>query len=147
MKVILISILILATSCKSQKKSIVETSNNDKLVLLVQDGYFFTDKIETDVIRDEKALKSFFSKVNKTRKPGIPVPKVDFSKEMILVACMGEQKTAAMPFLKMLEGSKQEQVIGIELKSKSKKTEQITSYPFCVYKMPTSTDKIIFRQL
>ena len=147
MKVILVSILILATSCKNQKNSIQETGSDDKLVLLVQDGYFFTDSMETAVIKDEKTLKSFFSKVNKTRKPGIPVPKIDFSKEMVLVACMGEQRTSEMPFLKMLNGSKEEQIIGIKLESKVKKSEQITSYPFCVYKMPTSANKITFRQL
>lgn len=147
MKVILISILILAASCKNQKNSIQETGNDDKLILLVQDGYFFTDSMETAVIKDEKTLKSFFSKVNKTRKPGIPVPKIDFSKEMVLIACMGEQRTSEMPFLKMLNDSEEELVIGVKLESKVKKTNQITSYPFCVYKMPISSDKITFKQL
>ena len=147
MKVILISLIILTTACKSQKKSVQEIGNDDKLVLLVQDGYFFTDTIETHVIKDEKSLKSFFSEVNKTRKPGIPVPKIDFSTEMVLIACMGAQKTSAMPSLKILNDNKGEKIIGISLESKSKNDEQVTSYPFCVYKMPVSFDKITFKEI
>ncbi len=140
MKIILISILILASSCKGQKNLSQETDDNG-LTPLVQDGYFYTDTMETAVIEDEKALKAFFSRVNKTRKPGIPLPKVDFSQEIVLVVCMGEQQTTAIPYLKMIKNDDKETIIGIKM---DKKSEKATSYPFCIYKMPIVKNNIVF---
>ena len=143
MKIILISILILASSCKSQKNLSHEMDDNG-LTLLVQDGYFYTDTSETAIIKDEKALKAFFSRVNRTRKPGIPLPKVDFSKEVVLIACMGEQKTMAIPYLKVVENKDEETIIEVKMEGKSGRE---TSYPFCVYKMPISENEVLFKQL
>ncbi|MFD2588215.1 hypothetical protein ACFSQJ_14845 [Croceitalea marina] len=141
MKILLISILILASSCKSQKNLSQEIDDNG-LTLLVQDGYFYTDTSETAVIKDEKALKAFFSRVNRTRKPGIPLPKVDFSKELVLIACTGEQKTTALPYLKMAENKDEETIIEVKMEDKS---GQAIAYPFCVYKMPIVKNNIVFK--
>jgi hypothetical protein len=143
MKLVLITILILTTSCKSQK-ALTLANADDRLTLLVQDGYFFTDSLETNVIRDHKSLKSFFSRVNKTRKPGILVPEVDFTKEMVLIACMGEQKVSGLPILSFLEENGEEISIGIEINDLSKNDNSSMSYPFCVYKMPISEKKVNF---
>ncbi len=146
MKIIFISILILASSCKSQKNLSQEIDDNG-LTLLVQDGYFYTDTMETAVIEDEKTLKTFFSRVNKTRKPGLPVPQIDFEKEMVLVVCMGEQKTNEMPYLRFLESNEKEINIAIEMTNTTGKNIYTTSYPFCVYKIPISKHEVVFNKL
>lgn len=146
MKFVLIAIVILTSSCKNQKGLVVADDSQDNLLtLLVQDGYFFTDSLETSVIRDEKTLNSFFARVNRTRKPGLPVPKINFEEELVLVVCMGEQKTAAMANLKLVESDNQKITIGIEMQDEIKNT--LVSYPFCVYKMPASESEIIFKLL
>ncbi|GMN11439.1 hypothetical protein MTsPCn9_09540 [Croceitalea sp. MTPC9] len=148
MKLILIAIIILTSSCKNQKSlAEADIKQDNELTLLVQDSYFFTDTMETSIVRDEKTLKSFFSRVNRTRKPGIPLPKINFEEEIALVVCMGEQKTSAMPFLKLLKDDDQEIKIAIEMKNKSKKEDKVVSYPFCVYKMSISENKIVFKLL
>lgn len=147
MKFVLLALLIVASSCKNQKKLIVTNSVQDnELKLLVKDGYFFTDSIETDVIRDEKTLKLFFSKVNKTRKPGIPLPKINFEEEIALIVCMGEQRGMGLPYLSLLKNENQQLVIGIKME-KSAKGNLSISYPFCVYKMPISKKEITFKKL
>ncbi|WP_350288819.1 hypothetical protein [uncultured Croceitalea sp.] len=146
MKFVLMAIVILTSSCKNQKGLVVtDESQDNSLTLLVQDGYFFTDSIETSVVRDEKTLKSFFARVNRTRKPGLPVPKINFEEEMVLVVCMGEQKTTAMPYLKLIESDNQKIKVGIAVQNETETENTVVSYPFCVYKMPSSESEIIFK--
>ncbi|WP_350291603.1 hypothetical protein [uncultured Croceitalea sp.] len=146
MKFVLIALVILTSSCKNQKGLVVtDESQDNSLTLLVQDGYFFTDSIETSVVRDEKTLKSFFSRVNRTRKPGLPVPKINFEEEMVLVVCMGEQKTTAMPYLDLVARDNQKIKVGIAVQNETETKNTVVSYPFCVYKIPTSEKEIIFK--
>lgn len=147
MKFILLGLVILVSSCKNQKSLIVTDSIQDnELELLVEDGYFFTDSIETDVIRDEKTLKLFFSKVNKTRKPGIPIPKVNFEEEIALIVCMGEQREMGLPYLELVKNGNQQLVIGIKMEKSANGTSNIL-YPFCVYKMPITKKEVIFKEI
>ena len=146
MKVVLLSLFVLAVSCKNGK-AITESNDYDaKLTLLLQDSYFVTDTAETIVVRDAKSLQVFFTRVNKTRKLRLTVPEVDFSKETVLIACMGEQKTNALPRLKVLQENEAELVVGIYLKEEGNTTtNSTTSYPFCVYKTPISNAEVVFK--
>ena len=59
MKVVLLTIFVLAVSCKNGK-AITESNDYDaKLTLLLQDSYFVTDTAETIVVRDAKSLQVF----------------------------------------------------------------------------------------
>lgn len=148
MRVILISILILAVSCKNSKETLDSNNNDDRLTLLLQDSYFVTDSPETNIIRDTKSLKVFFSRVNKTRKPGLSVPEIDFSKDIVLIACMGVKKTSGLPTLKVLQESKDGITVGIHLEEETNsKSNSTTSYPFCVYKTPITKAKVVFKTL
>ncbi|MGB5666541.1 MAG: hypothetical protein WBM53_06820, partial [Maribacter sp.] len=98
MKGLLLVILMIFSSCNCHKKAAMnnegdKNSHNEKLTLLLQDNYSGSDVAETMIITDAKALKSFYSKINRTRKPGLPVPEVDFTQEMILVHCSGLRKS------------------------------------------------------
>ena len=103
MRVLWYGILLAMLSCNGQKKVANQAEANAKaltaigLELLVRDDYSGTDEPESRVITDMKTLKGFFSKVNRTRKPGIPVPEVDFTKEMLLLVCSGERNDGLSP--------------------------------------------------
>jgi hypothetical protein len=145
----LLILLLAILSCNSQKKSSMANSNgesrSDSLVLLVQDNYAPTDAVETMVIRDESALRNFFSKINMTRKPGIPVPEVDFSKEMILIFCAGTQKDAKLPALSISRETEKEVVISTsDIKRIDSTAIRPYASPFSVYKMPATKKKIVF---
>lgn len=150
MKTFLFSILIVFGSCNGQKKAVVENENstdiptNTPLTLLMGEEYSGLSEAETLVITDAKTLKSFFSKINRTRKPGITVPNIDFSKEMVIIACSGEQMSGgSASILYVLEETDSKMVLSTKPENKEKGlgTSAITS-PFRMYTMPV-TDKEI----
>ena len=149
-----LSLLIFAIilSCNGQKKAAMKDNSGmneggEKLTLLLQDNYSGTDVAETLVIRDIKALKRFYSKINRTRKPGLPVPEVDFTKEMILIHCIGEQTNGKQATLFVEEENDSEVIISASIeKSKKSVTSSALISPFSVYKMPLTQKEITFKK-
>lgn len=108
------------------------------MVLIAQDAYSGIEAYEAAVITDAKSLGKFYSRINRTRKPGLPVPEVDFSKEMVVVVCLGEQRGEKAPKLYKTKESENEVSIAIRLNEATNKKEGVTqpiSSPFYVYKM------------
>ena len=138
MKYAIVLMVFFAFSCKSQKQ---QMETDDRLTLLVQDGYFPTESPETQVIKDEKSLRAFFSKVNRTRKPGLPIPEVDFTTHSVLVACMGAMNTDSLPILYLKSETPDEMVISAEIPIENKGSD-VQSYPFCVYSIADEGKKI-----
>jgi hypothetical protein len=144
-------ILLLAIfSCNSQKKSLTVNgkgqSSGDSLVLLVQDNYAPTDSVETLVIRDEAELRQFFTRINMTRKPGIPVPEVDFSKEMVLIFCAGTQKDAKLPPLSIFQETEDKIVVSATEQKLNDSSDLLPFVsPFSVYKMPVTKKEVVFK--
>jgi len=98
----------LVLGCNGQKKVTVEankeeTTSDSPLTLVAQGNYAPTDSAETQVVRSEKDLSVFFRKINMTRKPGIPIPKVDFSKDMVIIYCAGTNGNGMQPSLVVAE--------------------------------------------
>ncbi|UJH67000.1 hypothetical protein [Allomuricauda sp. SCSIO 65647] len=141
-------ILILGMlSCKSQKGRQSIDDSDDGLTLLVQDGYSGIEAFESMVIRDQKTLNGFFAKINRTRKPGIPVPQIDFSKEMVVVICAGEQEGTEMPRLSKVDENAEEIVLAVDNLNPVKDVgTSLISSPFCVYKIPVTDRKITFQK-
>ncbi|WP_435625397.1 hypothetical protein [Flagellimonas sp.] len=139
-------------SCKSQKQSAVDeqTETPSEIVLIDSDEYSNIFEWETQVIRDMKSLAKFYSKINKTRKPGLPVPTIDFSKHTALIVCAGEQK----PNSKMLlsYGKKQDNQLTINIKTDSEKNSKepqitVVTYPFYLYTIPLTDKSIEFQHV
>ena len=149
-----LSLLIFAIilSCNGQKKVPLNNESEvkgsgEKLTLLLEDNYSGSEVEETLVIKDVKALKSFYSKINRTRKPGIPVPEVDFSKEMILIHCSGEQTNGKHTLLSVLEENEKEVIISTSVEKLEKSgTSSALISPFSVYKMPLTQKEISFKK-
>ncbi|WP_298488412.1 hypothetical protein [uncultured Maribacter sp.] len=142
MKNLLLLILVFVVSCKGQKNMI---TSKGSIVLLLEDNYSGLTKKENIIIKDQKSLKSFFSKINKTRKPGIPVPNVDFKKETLVVVCSGEHKNTLNSSLELTLETDEE----IQLKTiynKEKKKEKAIVSPFKIYKIPVSDKEITFKK-
>ncbi|MCJ7465391.1 MAG: hypothetical protein MUO53_01690 [Maribacter sp.] len=140
-------------SCHGQRKTVGEKSPEEKQVLsrmpmelLIQDNYGGTELPETLVIRNEKSLRSFFSKINRTRKPGLPVPKVDFSKDMVIIYCAGAQEGGIAPSLSLVEETDQKLIFKPIKEIDTRKSESTAHIvPFCVYKIPLTTKEIRFK--
>ena len=145
-------IFAIILSCNGQKKTAMKDKNDmeagkEKLTLLLQDNYSGMDVAETLVIKDVKALNSFDSKINRTRKPGIPVPEVDFTKEMILIHCSGEQMDGTQVTLSVEEENDLEVIIRTSVKKTQKSgTSSALISPFSVYKMPLTQKEVTFKK-
>lgn len=151
MKYLSIIIFTFIVSCSGQKKPALAedgSNNNTKsFSLVLQDNYSGSIAPDTLLIKDSKALRKFFSKVNMTRKPGLPVPEVDFSKEMILIYCGGEQPYGQQVSLAIAEENDQELILRSSSKNLDKKsTSSVLISPFSVYKMPLTNKRITFKK-
>ncbi|MEN1785442.1 MAG: hypothetical protein AAGF77_09910 [Bacteroidota bacterium] len=135
MKGALTLMALIIVSCKSTGTGSQQrlADEDPRLTLLIQDGYLRVETPEVAVFSSQKELQAFFAKVNRTRKPGIPVPIVDFSKESVLIACLGEK--AGVPKMQVTHETATELVVGV--KQVDQKEDKIP-FPFCVYKIPTT---------
>ncbi len=145
-KTILVALAFLSVSCKIQKENSRDEKimNTEVLSLLVEDNYFPTDSLETSIIKDSKSLQAFFTRVNMTRKPGIPIPAVDFKKDMVVIVCGGKRNGVEGLMLAMGRQTDTTQVIHIKEVPNDTENSSI-SYPFCVYKMARTEKQISFK--
>jgi len=122
----------------------------EDMVLLDHDDFTNIDSFETRVIRDAKSLNKFYREINKTRKPGLPVPMVDFSKDMLVLICLGEQKGEKTPVLSKLKETDQGVTIALEVlekKQDGKITVQPIYFPFYLYKLPLVDKPLTFQRV
>ncbi|WP_139063651.1 hypothetical protein [Flagellimonas eckloniae] len=151
MKYLLLILLVCFTSCKAQKETQLTSEQKDSgMILIAHDEYSGISEYETMVIRDAKSLNKFYAKINRTRKPGLPVPTLDFSKEIVLVVCLGEQKGKKLLTLSSNEETENEVSVSIEMVDSDeveKDKVQYVSYPFYIYKIPHTSKTINFEKI
>jgi len=147
MKVFLVLILGLSMSCKSHEKASMLSSDDsiqEELTLLLSDNYGGTETAQIQVIRNKGALIKFFVGINKTRKPGLPLPEIDFNKEMVLVYCYGRTQLKTVPSLFEKADTDQEKIFGInEVENQTDTTDSALKFPFSLYKIPLSDQQFI----
>ncbi len=145
MRYSLILILLIMASCNGQKSASHQNAGDGPLTLILQDNYSGTETEEMLIIKDQKSLRKFFAKVNRTRKPGLPVPEIDFSKDMVIVYCGGAGNKEGVPSISLIEETTTHLAFkanrGIA-QDKSNSTTIIS--PFYVYKMPFTDKQIDF---
>jgi len=142
--------LICLISCKAQKEASPAGEEIAGLVLVDHDNFTNMDSFETRVIRDGKSLRKIYAQINQTRKPGLPVPMVDFKNETMILVCLGEQQGNSVPMLSKLSETEEELVIALEVVDKEKKGEVTTQpvhFPFYLYKMPLVDKTITFHRI
>ena len=86
---------LLSNSCKSQhiSTSILNTSNLE-LIEILHSSYSGFTKEHFQVVKSPEELKVFMGIINRTRKPGIKVPKVNFEENSVVIYCSGETQNA-----------------------------------------------------
>jgi len=115
-----------------------------------QDDFINIDSFETRVIRDTKSLNKFYKEINKTRKPGLPTPTVDFSRDMLVLVCLGEQKGKKNPVLSKLKETDEEISVAVEIVGNDENEEikdSSTYFPFYLYKMPLVDKTVAFQKI
>jgi hypothetical protein len=94
------------------------------------------------LIKNKADLNTFYGRVNRTRKPGIIPPEIDFTKNMLLVWC-GDDQMSNFVELEIIENNSN--IIVHKLKSKTKKKHQLVVNPFSIYKLPLSSKAILIQ--
>lgn len=147
MKLFLVGTLFLFFACNGQKKTAMKNGEelNSGLELIASDNHSGAEISETLVITNYEALKLFYSKINMTRKPGLPLPEVDFKKEMVVITCSGEGTDSPLPTLKVKEETASQMVLSTDFLVDEKNTSQAITSPFSVYKMPLTDKEIVFQ--
>lgn len=127
-------------SCKSVVASNLQDSNSIEMVLILNENYSGFEQENYILIKNQKDLNAFYGKINRTRKPGLIPPKVDFDSEMILVWC-GDK--AASEYAK-LEVREKDAFLEIQKKTSNvaKEENSLIVSPFSVYKLPLSSKSI-----
>lgn len=149
---------IILLSCGSTKetsnliqkeKNIISNVNHNGFepIITSQIGGFITPQIW--IIKESKALEEVYAQINKTRKPGFVIPKVDFSKESIIAIFMGEKMTGgyAVTVKEVKEYANKISVKVIE--TTPKKSDMVTNVitqPFCVFKVNNTTKNMVFEK-
>ncbi|MDO6605727.1 hypothetical protein [Arenibacter palladensis] len=153
MRSIQLFLCLLVISCTGQKGVPQDNTHSPvqksaELQLVLADNYSGVEQPEFQVVRDTKKLKNFFLQINRTRKPGLLIPEVDFSKELLLIYCAGTSRGVGGAELLLLEVSQDSIVVGPkELTPSKKEITNVTTTPFSIYKMPHTPKEISFQHL
>lgn len=151
MRYLFLIMLLGLISCKAQKENNSLTGEAiDGLVLLDHDDFTNIDTFQTREIRDTKTLNKFYREINKTRKPGLPVPNVDFTKDMLVLVYLGGQQGKKEVALSRLRQTKTELWIAIDVWEEEQEgavTIQPMYYPFYLYKMPLVDKSLHFQKV
>ena len=142
--------ILIMNACKSQKTGGDDASSNNQqengLTLVMSDLYGGADTELIEVIRSQKALDKFFVQVNKTRKPGIKPPIIDFVKNTAIIYCSGKTNKTELP--QLIAEDNQDEKIYLSKKmpeSVESQGEKAVLMPFGLYIMPL-TDKEVLLQ-
>lgn len=118
-------------------------AEKQELKLLLSDNYGGTELPGIQVIRDPETLKRFFFKINKTRKPGIPIPEIDFDTQTVVVFCSGRTQGGGMPSLTIRGETDQEILLGVLGQGEERTSATALTLPFGLYTLPVTDKEII----
>lgn len=140
-KLALILVLILM-SCASQKDM-----GSLPFEVLVENEYGGFDNAQTIAIKDQDELAEIYSQINKTRKPGFTLPKIDFKEEMVLALFMGQKNSGGYVFhiSKIVETDAAVEVFYKTSSPEGMATMAITQ-PFYICKTKRVDKEVIFKK-
>jgi hypothetical protein len=84
--------IVQLNSCKSSATNELQNSNGMSMQNILNENYSGFEEEDYFLIKNQEALNTFYGKINRTRKPGLVPPVVDFNQNMLLVWC-GDSKT------------------------------------------------------
>ncbi|QLG46676.1 hypothetical protein [Costertonia aggregata] len=146
MRFLVLLFFTLSISCKTQSaKNTKYDSSRYAPNMILQDNYSGSETSENVVIRNNKELHGFFAQVNKTRKPGIPVPTIDFTKEMVVAICSGKVDGNVMPKLSWVKEDDETITFNVAKEPLNKADVTSSTSPFRLYKIPLTAKTISFK--
>ncbi|WP_405415828.1 hypothetical protein [Maribacter sp. Asnod1-A12] len=108
--------------------------------LILNETYSGFEQEDFFLIKNQKELNAFYGKINRTRKPGLTPPFIDFNMEMILIWC-GDSTASNFANLELSENADYLQVQKLNEKNLKVAANQLVS-PFSIYKLPLSAKSL-----
>ena len=120
----------------------------ETLELVASDLYGGAEDEVFQVIRSEGELKKFYRQVNMTRKPGLPVPKIDFAAHTAVLYCSGTTNSTEMPAIFVSSQNESEMVLQKAILDPSDNSQTGTAKltPFGLYLLPFTDKQVILSQ-
>lgn len=144
LKTLLLICVLTFVSCSAQKNNLNYASISfEKIESQSYGGYQHQHYL---VITNINQLKKIYTQINLTRKPGLPLPTINFNNEIVVALFMGQKKTGGFKVEIDSLITYKDNSIDLFIKSsapKSMSTMAITQ-PFSLYKLNTSSTKISF---
>lgn len=147
MKSLFIFVVILFSACKGGQPVQENTPSDVPFQVLINASQSNIEEPQRRIIDNQKELESLFAEINKTRDPEIPIPEIDFDKEIIAFVNLGQTSTGGYTItVENIEMTKNEVVIhtgGTSPKSGDNVTMVITT-PFTIVKLNKQILPIVF---
>lgn len=98
------------------------------------------------IINNNKDLKRIYTQINKIRKPGFPIPKIDFNKELVIALFLGEKPSGGYSiYVSSIEETKNEFHVFIKESTPEGMVATVMTQPFYFCKISRIEKKIIFK--
>ncbi len=153
--IVLAMSLLFISSCKSSKTEDVNSKPTAKknimkdkkevqnFELLLQESHGGYKEQRLLIVNDQKQLTDVYMKLNQIRKPGIPIPAVDFEKNTILALFFGTQQNGAQKYT-IVGVSEKNSVLNVLLVvNKPEVATMVITQPSMFLKIPKSNAKEI----
>ncbi len=129
-----------------------EQASSQEFTILLQEAYGGLEKSEQRVITSEMDLQEVYNIINRFRRPGIPVPKVDFQNNIVVALFMGEKASGGFSTeVNSVSMEKESMVVHIK-ENNPKSTDNVTMaicQPFSFVLIPKSEDgrTVVFNKI
>lgn len=128
-----------------------EMESSEEFIILLQEAYGGLENNEQRVIKNAEGLQEVYTIINKFRRPGVPVPQVDFKKNSVVALFMGEKTTGGFSTeVASISRTKDGMIVNIKEEG-PKPNDNVTTaicQPFCFVKIPRPDEgqKVIFKK-
>ncbi|WP_076548559.1 hypothetical protein [Maribacter ulvicola] len=132
--------IVQLNSCKSIAQGNLKDSREIAMELILNENYSGFEHEKYILIKNQKELSAFYGRVNRTRKPGLVMPSIDFNSTMVFIWC-GDSTALDYAHITLREKDDFLEVYKFKTKATKDKDKLVVS-PFSVYKLPFSTKNL-----
>ncbi|ASV28855.1 hypothetical protein [Maribacter cobaltidurans] len=133
-------LLVSLSGCKSHESAQNGKDGNKGMELILSGDYSGIEDEQLLVINNKVQWEEFFGRVNRTRKPGLTVPEIDFEKNTIIIRLKGET-TNNQP--DVVWGNVSNETLFLKRTKNSAKNESSALItPFFIYSIPKTNKSI-----
>lgn len=125
----------------------VDKQENTNVTILAEGSHGGFKDAQSLVIKDQKGLQKIYTQINMTRRPGLPIPEIDFENEMVIALFMGEKNSGgySTKVQNLVPKGKELEIIVKETTPEGMTTTVICQ-PFYFCKVKRSDSQITFKK-